>query len=61
DRPEIALETDTIEDLHLEISAKRPDLLHPNLSVITKRPWGALEFGLRDKTDVCVVFRQWPE
>jgi len=61
DRPEIAIETDTIEALHQEISAKRPDLLHPNLPRVTQRPWGALEFALLDKTGVCVVFRQWPE
>jgi hypothetical protein len=60
DRPEVAIETDTIEDIYREISAKRPDLLHPNLPRVTQRPWGALEFSLLDKTGVCVVFRQWP-
>ena len=60
DRPEIAIETDTIEEIYKEIAAKRPDMLHPNLSQVTKRPWGALEFAVRDKTDVCIVFRQWP-
>ncbi len=60
DRPEIAIETDNIEEIYQDVSARRPDLLHPNLSQVTKRPWGALEFALRDKTDVCVVFRQWP-
>jgi hypothetical protein len=59
DRPEIAIETDTIEEIHKEVAAKRPEMLHPNLSQITKRPWGAREFAVRDKTDVCVVFRQW--
>ena len=61
DRPEIAIETDTIHELHKELSTKRPELLHPNLPRVTKRPWGALEFSLLDKTGVCVVFRQWPE
>ena len=61
DRPEIAIETDTIHELHKEVSAKRPELLHPNLPRVTQRPWGALEFSLLDKTGVCVVFRQWPE
>lgn len=61
DRPELAIETDCIEDLYREISTRRPDLLHPNLMRITKRPWGALEFSLRDKTHVCIVFRQWPQ
>jgi hypothetical protein len=60
DRPEIAIETDTIEEIYKEISAKRPDVLHPNLPRVTKRPWGALEFSLLDKTGVCVVLRQWP-
>ena len=61
DRPEIAIETDTIHELHKELSPKRPELLHPNLPRVTKRPWGALAFSLLDKTGVCVVFRQWPE
>jgi hypothetical protein len=60
DRPEIAIETDNIAQIHAEVSAKRPDILHPNLPRVTKRPWGALEFSLLDKTGVCVVFRQWP-
>jgi hypothetical protein len=60
DRPEVAIETDNIEEIYQEISAKRPDVLHPNLPRVTKRPWGALEFSLLDKTGVCVVFRQWP-
>jgi hypothetical protein len=61
DRPEIAIETDTIEAIYGEISAARPDVLHPNLPRVTKRPWGALEFSVLDETGVCVVFRQWPE
>jgi hypothetical protein len=60
DRPEIAIETDNIEEIYQEISMKRPDVLHPNLPRVTRRPWGALEFSLLDKTGVCVVFRQWP-
>jgi hypothetical protein len=60
DRPEIAIETDDIEEIYREVSARRPDLLHPNLPRITPRPWGALEFSLLDKTTVCIVFRQWP-
>jgi hypothetical protein len=59
DRPEIALETDNIQELFDEISARRPELLHPNSNKITRRPWGALEFAVLDKTTVCVVFRQW--
>lgn len=60
DRPELSIETDTIRELHAEISSKRPDLLHPNLAQVTMRPWGAMEFAVLDKTHVCVVFRQWP-
>ena len=60
DRPEIALETDSIEQIYQEVSARRPEVLHPNLPRVTKRPWGALEFALLDKTGVCVVLRQWP-
>ena len=60
DRPEIAIETNNIDGIHQDISTRRPDLLHPNLPRVTKRPWGALEFSLLDRTGVCVVFRQWP-
>ena len=60
DRPEIAIETDTIAALYEEISTRRPDLLHPNSNRVMKKPWGALEFAVLDKSGVCVVFRQWP-
>ena len=59
DRPELAIETDTIEALHAEIAARRPESLHPNLPAVTLRPWGAREFGVLDRSGVCVVFRQW--
>ena len=59
DRPEIAIETDSIESLYAEIAARRPEMLHPNSKVIEKKPWGAQEFAVRDKTDVCIIFRQW--
>ena len=59
DRPELAIETDTIDELFAEVAGRRPDLLHPNLKEVTSRPWGAREFAVRDRTDVCVVFRQW--
>lgn len=61
DRPEIAIETDTIQEIYEDIANRRPEMLHPNLSRVTKRPWGALEFSVLDKTTVCVVFRQWPK
>jgi hypothetical protein len=59
DRPEIAIETDTIFEVYEEIKARRPEMLHPNGNVVTKRPWGALEFAVLDRSTVCVVFRQW--
>ena len=59
DRPEIAIETDTIAEVYKDIAARRPDLLHPNGNRVTKKPWGAQEFAVLDKTRVCVVFRQW--
>ena len=61
DRPELSIETDAIEPIHDEIVARRPDLLHPNAKTITRRPWGALEFAVRDTSQVCVIFREWPE
>ncbi|PSR55329.1 hypothetical protein AHMF7605_18360 [Adhaeribacter arboris] len=57
-RPEIRIETDNIEQLYKEISALRPDLLHPNLNKVTLRPWGLKEFALLDKTTVCVIIQQ---
>jgi len=60
DRPEIAIETDNINELYEEISSKRSDMLHPNSRTVTKKPWGAEEFALLDSTGVCIVFRQWP-
>jgi hypothetical protein len=59
DRPEIAIETDTIVSLYEEIKSRRPDMLHPNGNEIQQKPWGSLEFAVLDKTSVCVVFRQW--
>ena len=59
DRPEIRLHTDNIEEVYAKISQTHPQFLHPNLNKITLRPWGAKEFALRDKTDVCVIIQQW--
>lgn len=59
DRPEIAIETDNIYELYDEIKGRRPDMLHPNGKTVQKKPWGALEFAVSDKTQVCVIFRQW--
>jgi hypothetical protein len=59
DRPEIAIETDDIETVFANITARRRDLLHPHLSRVTRREWGAKEFALLDESGVCVVFRDW--
>ena len=59
DRPEIAIETDTIHELYGEIKSRRPELLHPNGNKVRQQPWGPLEFAVLDKTLVCVVFPQW--
>lgn len=59
DRPELGIETDDIDAIHAEISARRPDLLHPNLPDVTLREWGAREFAVVDRSSVCVVFRSW--
>ena len=59
DRPELAIETDRLEEIWADIAKRRPDLLHPNSPKPTRRPWGATEFACLDSTSVCVVFRQW--
>ena len=59
DRSEITIETGTIEDLYREVMDRRPTMLHPNSDRVSQRPWGALEFGVLDKTSICVVFKQW--
>jgi hypothetical protein len=40
DRSEIAIETDDIETVFADITARRRDLLHPNLSRVTRRSGG---------------------
>jgi hypothetical protein len=37
---------------------RAPHILHPGSNQIESKPWGFREFGVRDKTDVCVIFRQ---
>ena len=59
DRPEIRLHTNDIHEAFQKISKSHPEFLHPNLSQVTLRPWGALEFALRDRTNVCVIIQQW--
>ena len=62
DRPELAIETDAIDEVFADITARRPDLLHPTYPPgggIIRRDYGAREFALLDSTTVCVVFRDW--
>ena len=58
DRPEIRLETDDIHALFAEVQRNAPALLHPNGNRVTRKPWGLLEFALRDETQVCVIVQQ---
>lgn len=60
DRPELGVDTDDVDALHAELSARAPALLHPNCSTVERKPWGSREFAMLDPTTVCVVFRQWP-
>ncbi len=59
DRPELRLHTNNIEEVYNKVKSTHSELLHPNLNKITLRPWGAKEFALRDKSDVCVIIQQW--
>ena len=56
--PEFRLVTDNIEAVYEKISTSHPELLHPNLSSVKLRPWGAKEFALRDN-QVCIIIQQW--
>lgn len=59
DRPELAIETDNIDEIYREIEERAPEVLHPNSRTVQRKPWGAQEFAVLDSTTVCVVFRQW--
>jgi len=58
DNPEFRLVTDNIEEVYKNVSAKFPELLHPNLSQITVRPWGAKEFAVIDG-QIGIIIQQW--
>jgi len=58
DNPEFRLVTDNIEEVYEKVSMKFPELLHPNLSQITMRPWGAKEFALMDD-QIGIRIQQW--
>jgi hypothetical protein len=56
--PEFRLVTDNIDEVYKKVSSSHPQFLHPNLSKITLRPWGAQEFALTDK-QIGIVIQQW--
>jgi hypothetical protein len=56
--PEFRLVTNNIDEVYRKVSSSHPEFLHPNLSKVTLRPWGANEFALRDH-QVCIVIQQW--
>lgn len=58
DNPEFRLVTNDIEEVYKKVESKYPELLHPNLSKITLRPWGAKEFALMDG-QIGIVIQQW--
>ncbi len=57
--PEFRLVTENIGEVYDKISTTHPELLHPNLSVVTLRPWGAKEFAIRDN-QLGIVIQEWP-
>jgi hypothetical protein len=56
--PEFRLVTNGIDEVYKKVSSSHPEFLHPNLSKVTLRTWGAREFALRDN-QVCIIVQQW--
>ena len=56
--PLFRLVTNNIEEVYKKVESKYPEMLHPNLSQITMRPWGAKEFALLDG-QIGIVIQQW--
>jgi hypothetical protein len=56
--PEFRLVTEDIDEVFKKIASSHSQFLHPNLSVITLRPWGAKEFALMDK-QLGIIIQQW--
>ena len=56
--PEFRLVTKNIQEVYEKVSKSHPEFLHPNLKVITLRPWTAKEFALKDK-QVGVIIQEW--
>lgn len=59
DRPELRLQTDSIDDVFSKVKSKYPALLHPNSKIVSLKPWGAKEFALLDQSGVCIIIQQW--
>ncbi|MGC3945105.1 MAG: hypothetical protein QM762_11420 [Chryseolinea sp.] len=57
--PEFRLVTNDIEEVYKKITSTHAHFLHPNLSQITLRPWGAKEFALIDN-QLGLIIQQWP-
>lgn len=56
--PEFRLVTKNIQEAYETISKTHPQYLHPNLKVVTPRPWGAKEFAIKDN-QVGVIIQEW--
>ncbi len=56
--PLVRLVTNNIEEVYGKIASKYPEMLHPNLSKVTLRPWGAKEFAVLDG-QIGIVFQEW--
>lgn len=56
--PEFRLVTNDIEEVYKKVTSSHSGFLHPNLSTITLRPWGAKEFALMDN-QLGVIIQQW--
>lgn len=56
--PEFRLVTKNIEEVYEQISKTHPEYLHPNLKVVTLRPWGAREFAIKDN-QVGFIIQEW--
>ena len=56
--PEFRLVTNSIEEVYKKVSSSHPEFLHPNLSKITLRPWGAKEFAIMDE-QLGIIIQQW--
>lgn len=56
--PLLRIVTEDIEEVYRKVASSHAELLHPNLSKVTLRPWGAKEFALLDG-QIGIVVQQW--